>query len=550
LGGSKAGVWSDFATGESGDLLDLWQKSRGVGFKQALEDARQWLGYTKPAFVPVKREFPPAIEAKPPAIAEISDEVLLYLTSNRGLRLETIEAFKVGGADAVQFPTYSPDGRLVSVKSLGLERPNGKKQIRIEPAGAAKHLFGWQALPENARWVVLCEGEIDALTLSEWGFPALSVPFGAGNHQWLEADLEALARFEQIFVCFDGDEAGRKGAEALAPRLGLHRVRVCNLPDGQDPNSLLLAGWTADRFRSEVLERAPFQTPETLRRVTEYREAVHNRFYPDPGQPKPGFCLPFSGAREDFRIQPGELVVLGGYSGSGKSELAGQIVLEAIRNGLKACVFSGELPAPILLERLLKQATACRLPAPGFLDAALDWLDGGLKLFGATGNAKTEALLQNFDFAHRAFGVSLFVVDSLLKLGLAESDYDGQKATAEKLKDFAMERGVSVVLVTHLRKPENGNENKMPTLWDSRGAAAVTDLADSVLLHWRNRKKEDTDPTDNTKPDGILTVAKNRVTGWEGRIQLMFDRESRQYHERGDQPRRYVAYSTLKLVNG
>src|SRR5690625_3350349 len=48
LAGSKAGVWSDFATGESGDLLDLWQAVRRVSLVQALDEARAWLGVEAP----------------------------------------------------------------------------------------------------------------------------------------------------------------------------------------------------------------------------------------------------------------------------------------------------------------------------------------------------------------------------------------------------------------------------------------------------------------------------------------------------------------------
>ena len=44
LSGAKAGIWSDFATSEGGDLLDLWQACRGVGIADAIDQARKWLG--------------------------------------------------------------------------------------------------------------------------------------------------------------------------------------------------------------------------------------------------------------------------------------------------------------------------------------------------------------------------------------------------------------------------------------------------------------------------------------------------------------------------
>jgi hypothetical protein len=48
LTGSKAGMWKDFATGESGNnLLDLLCKMRGEDFRAACEEAANWLNYGK-----------------------------------------------------------------------------------------------------------------------------------------------------------------------------------------------------------------------------------------------------------------------------------------------------------------------------------------------------------------------------------------------------------------------------------------------------------------------------------------------------------------------
>jgi hypothetical protein len=45
LEGSKTGVWSDFTTGEKGgSLLDLWMAVRKCDFRQAITEAKDWLG--------------------------------------------------------------------------------------------------------------------------------------------------------------------------------------------------------------------------------------------------------------------------------------------------------------------------------------------------------------------------------------------------------------------------------------------------------------------------------------------------------------------------
>src|SRR5262245_21994840 len=57
LTGHKAGVWSDFATGESGDLLDLWMAVKGIDFVTAMNEARDFLGIERPRFETQKREW-------------------------------------------------------------------------------------------------------------------------------------------------------------------------------------------------------------------------------------------------------------------------------------------------------------------------------------------------------------------------------------------------------------------------------------------------------------------------------------------------------------
>ena len=76
-----------------------------------------------------------------------------------------------------------------------------------------------QAIDRNTREVVICEGELDALSLWDFGWPANSVPSGAGGMTWIENDFDHLERFDTIHLCFDQDEAGQKHIEAVAERL-------------------------------------------------------------------------------------------------------------------------------------------------------------------------------------------------------------------------------------------------------------------------------------------------------------------------------------------
>jgi hypothetical protein len=110
--------------------------------------------------------------------------------------------------------------------------------------------------------VALCEAVIDALTLSCHGIAALPC-YGA---QGFTADhFAALNRsaVEEVLICFDGDDAGRTGAEAVFGQLKTAGVkcRVIDLPDGADVNSLVVNDGI-DRVRT-LLGMAPQLTAGT-----------------------------------------------------------------------------------------------------------------------------------------------------------------------------------------------------------------------------------------------------------------------------------------------
>src|ERR1700684_854987 len=56
LSGTKAGVWADFATNESGDLLDLWSAIKGIRLYEAMQEAKQFLAIPSQSFVPQEQK--------------------------------------------------------------------------------------------------------------------------------------------------------------------------------------------------------------------------------------------------------------------------------------------------------------------------------------------------------------------------------------------------------------------------------------------------------------------------------------------------------------
>ncbi|MFE2997967.1 toprim domain-containing protein [Nocardia sp. NPDC059246] len=114
-------------------------------------------------------------------------------------------------------------------------------------AGDRPRLYNTKALLEPSDIVCVTEGELDAITATLCGKPAVGVP---GVESWLPQFRVPLLGYETVYVLADGDEPGRRFANKVAGELP--NAKVIPMPAGHDVNSLVLAeGWDAllDRIR-------------------------------------------------------------------------------------------------------------------------------------------------------------------------------------------------------------------------------------------------------------------------------------------------------------
>lgn len=116
----------------------------------------------------------------------------------------------------------------------------GKKHQRyLYPLGlpTSKLLFNFNP---TSKYLLLVEGVFDVLRLASFGYPATAI-LGCQLHS-IQLERLCLSEAENVFVCFDGDEAGRHGAEIACQQLSkFFKVYQINLPDGLDPGSSSLS---------------------------------------------------------------------------------------------------------------------------------------------------------------------------------------------------------------------------------------------------------------------------------------------------------------------
>ncbi|MBJ8882507.1 toprim domain-containing protein, partial [Citrobacter freundii] len=423
LAGKK--VWSDFAEGTAGDLLDLWVAVRDCGLHQAMTEAKEFLGIKDDDHhfsAKQQKKFSRPDRKKISRYLTKTEKHIEYLAT-RGISAETAKLYEVASAkvwngerelEALAFP-YKRDGELLQVKRISTERPDGKKVIMAE-GDCEPCLYGWQAIPNNMRIVILCEGEIDCMSYHQYGFPALSVPFGGGKgakQQWIEFEYHNLDRFDEIWISMDSDEVGQAAAREIATRLGEHRCRLVKLPH-KDINECLMAGISSDDIVG-YLERASFFDPEELYSAREFYQDTINAFY---GKEQSLFYSPWECLNHNFAFRQAELSLVNGVNGHGKTEVVGHVALEAMRHGVKTCIASLEIKPGILLKRLTRQSTCLKLPPQLEIESAFKFYDDRLWLFGLTGTAKADRLIEIFTYAWKRYGIELFIIDSLMKCGI------------------------------------------------------------------------------------------------------------------------------------
>jgi len=117
------------------------------------------------------------------------------------------------------------------------EIPNHSKYLKRK--GSPVNIYGVQSIAWATDWIVVTEGEIDALTWQQIGVPALAVP---GAENWKDYWGNLLEDFSRVYLAEDGDNAGKDLWIAMSEHIDQSNTMVVRMrmPDGEDSNSMYL----------------------------------------------------------------------------------------------------------------------------------------------------------------------------------------------------------------------------------------------------------------------------------------------------------------------
>ncbi len=268
-----------------------------------------------------------------------------------------------------------------------------------------------------------------------------------------------------------------------------------------------------------------------VRSTATYADEVVAYFH--SGEAMKGARMPWAKTYQEIRFRPGEVTLWNGYNGSGKSLVLGQVCMGFTEQDQRVCIASMEMKPHMTLARICRQSAGRPLPDEGFIREFHRDTDKKLWLYDQQGTVRSAKLLAVTRYCADRLKVGHMVIDSLMKCGMGEDDYNAQKAFIDQLTAAARDWNIHIHLVTHARK--GASEHEMPGKMDVKGTGAITDQVDNVITVWRNKKKEraiQEGASYNVQdPDCVLICDKQRNGEWEGKIGLFFDHNAFCYRE-------------------
>lgn len=209
-------------------------------------------------------------------------EVLLLLEKIKGITPEMVSKYKIGFNESlgrIVIPVFS-HGELAGIRQYQPIKPTGGAE-HIKYINS-KHFKPTLYLPENLNGtdVFITEGELKAIILSAYGFPAVSGTHGAET--WLDS-WDELFRSKHVVIVYDVDAPGRNGAEIIARRMRGVAASIRNvvLPGlehhkgGDITNYFVNEKKSADDFRRLCVAWPEWTPPTHVRMRLEEDTAVY-----------------------------------------------------------------------------------------------------------------------------------------------------------------------------------------------------------------------------------------------------------------------------------
>lgn len=480
----------------------------------------------------VYRELPQRqIKTKEPAVD--------YMAS-RGISRETTERYKITTQtkhdNILVFPFYDESGvmRFVKYRKTDFDKSKGDKNKEWSEADTMPILFGMQECSSGGA-LVITEGQIDSLSVADCGIPnAVSVPTGAVGMTWIENCWDWLMQFSELIIFGDNEHGKITLVDKIAERIPkpIKVVRAADYYGEKDANDILR------KYGKQAIIEAIANAEDLI--VSHIKELADVETVDLNSMP----CIETGMPEVDKIIGGmyfGQVILLTGKRGEGKSTLMSQLIANATEGGNRTLAYSGELTDyhfkrwldlqiagdGNLISRVNQYGDNIYTIPTDITEKINAWYRGKIYIYDNNTLSDDEEectqLLDTIELAIQRHGINFICLDNLmtaLDVDLDKDIYRAQSKFLKRLKKIAVKYNVVVLLVAHPKKTKDD-----VVIEDIAGSGDIANRVDVVLSYSR------------TDSGGKLEIFKNRLTGRTAKkdraIELYYSEKSKQITSKG-----------------
>jgi len=398
------------------------------------------------------------------------------------------------------------------------------------------------ALQNGTQALIIVEGELDALTAIDCGFPfTVSVPDGAppppkegqapkevddesGKFEFMFNNRDRLKRIKRFIIAVDNDANGKNLANELVRRLTAARCLFVTYPEGcKDLNDVRM-------------QHGPERVTAVLNGAQPY--PVKGLFklsdYPDLPDLKT-FSTGWDTMDELMKLFTPSLTVVTGIPGHGKSTWVTNLLMNAARlHGWHSAVFSPEMPVAPQMRNKMRGMIAGQSPHEMSAERCRQadaWIEENIIFVEHTLDEEEdmtlEWLLAKTEDAVMRHGIRIAVFDPWNEIEHSkrrdETMAEYQNRALRAIRRLAIKHDLAVIVVAHPTKDiALGGKPRVPSLYDIDGSAAWANKPDfGLVIH----------VPDPAVPESMIYVSKARFkdTGQKGSVRMHFDRWTELY---------------------
>ena len=374
-------------------------------------------------------------------------------------------------------------------------------------------MFNFDSL-NGQKEAFVCEGELDAITLIQAGIEnTVGTTTGAGSFdpEW----IDQLKDLKKIYIVYDSDEAGQKGARSVAKRLGYSRCLNVELPAGQDVNDLFNNGHDIFDFENLVQQASEFDLPGVI--SVDSAIDLLRREKIDPKESS-GILTPWENVNQLTKgFHSGDFVVLSAPPKIGKTSWALNICKENTLRGDPALFYCLEMRPERLVKKVIQSHYKIK-------DISLDQIEqakkelASLPLYFAYSfkKLKLDDVIILIRESIKRYDLKFVVFDNLHFLVRSVSNVNEELGQAvQGFKLLAEEMEIPIMAIAQPRKRDAGGRDEIMRAEDIKYSNAIHADCDQMIILYRRRiaskAKEIEGPIVTVKNEALDAVTLVRI---------------------------------------